>query len=71
MAAEGSGKLASPRSDLSESQLWEVIVAESTSGDAHLLAPAGELTIAYQEFCLSLQEPGMTLKKVQVVGLPP
>ncbi|CAL5223918.1 g6516 [Coccomyxa viridis] len=40
MSAEGSVGPVSPRSDLSESQLWEVIGAESTSGYGHIVAPA-------------------------------
>ena len=40
MTAEGSE---SPRSEQSENENWEVVGHSSQSGDAHLIAPAGEL----------------------------
>ena len=42
MTAEGNGGAGSPRSDLSESQHWEVIGPDSHSGDAHFIIPKGE-----------------------------
>ena len=43
MAAEGTSEVGSPRSDLSESQHWEVIGPHSDSSHAHLIAPAGAI----------------------------
>ncbi|CAK0738433.1 hypothetical protein CVIRNUC_001042 [Coccomyxa viridis] len=40
MVAEGGSEVGSPRSDLSESQHWEVIGPHSDSSNAHLIAPA-------------------------------
>jgi hypothetical protein len=40
MTAEGSE---SPRSEQSETEKWEVVGHSSQSGDAHFIAPAGEL----------------------------
>ena len=51
MTAVVNGGAASPRSDLSESQLWEVIGAESASGDGHIMAPAGTSAEACYCFC--------------------
>ena len=43
MVAEGSSEVSSPRSDLSESQHWEVIGPHSDSSKAHLITPTGAL----------------------------
>lgn len=58
MSAEGSGGAVSPRSDLSESQLWEVIGAESTGGDGHIVAPAGKVARVPSPSVLSCRCPG-------------
>ena len=63
MMAEGDGGAVSPRSDLSESQLWEVIGAESASSDGHIMAPAGSSAGACCCLCAFMQLPGLAVTR--------
>ena len=63
MTADGSG---SPRSEQSENENWEVVGHSSQSGDAHLIAPAGEL----QTVCMLLVPVARAWGAVRVKGPP-
>ncbi len=49
MTAEGNGGAGSPRSDLSESQHWEVIGPDSHSSDGHFIVPKGKATLSRRD----------------------
>ena len=70
MVAEGGSEVGTPRSDLSESQHWEVIGPHSDSSNAHLIAPAGALlAIWIAFFCIEGARWPLHLR-CHFIGLP-